>query len=59
MSGSYSEKGEMSGSYSEKREMMEIEIKFSKGRTDRILVYFGDDPEELAKVSVFLLYSSL
>lgn len=33
-----------------KTEMMEIEIKFNKGKTDRVLVHYGDDPEDLAKV---------
>jgi hypothetical protein len=32
------------------RVMMEIEIKFSKGRVDRVLVHHGDHPTALAKV---------
>jgi hypothetical protein len=45
-----------------KRFMMEIEIRFGKGRSDRIAVHYDDEPIELAKVecwtalySVFLL----
>eukprot|EP01038_Epipyxis_sp_PR26KG_P011579 gene11579-15507_t len=30
-------------------EMMEIEIKYNKGRSDTVLVNYGDDPAELAK----------
>mmetsp|Transcript_20828 Transcript_20828/g.34894 ORF Transcript_20828/g.34894 Transcript_20828/m.34894 type:complete len:1053 (+) Transcript_20828:50-3208(+) len=29
--------------------MMEIEIKFSRGRTDRVLVHYDDSPDDLAK----------
>jgi hypothetical protein len=32
--------------------MMEIEIKFGKGRSDRVQVHYGDDAGELAKVSL-------
>ena len=32
---------------------MEIEIKFGQGRTDRVLVHYGDDPLDLAQVLVF------
>jgi hypothetical protein len=31
--------------------MMEMEIQFSKGRVDRILVFYGDDPTQIAIVS--------
>jgi hypothetical protein len=31
--------------------MMEMEIQFSKGRVDRILVFYGDDPTQIATVS--------
>jgi len=31
--------------------MMEIEIKFGKGKTDHVSVHFGDDPQKLAEVS--------
>ena len=34
-----------------KRVMMEIEIKFGKGRSDRVMVHYNDDPEVLAMVS--------
>lgn len=34
----------------ELEEMMVIEINFGKDRSDEILVHFGDDPLELAKV---------
>jgi hypothetical protein len=36
--------------------MMEIEIKFGKGRSDNVLVYHGDDPMELAQVSSFSIF---
>lgn len=32
--------------------MMEIEIKFGKGKTDFIMVNYGDNPESLAEVSL-------
>jgi hypothetical protein len=35
--------------------MLEIEIKFSKGRSDRVLVHYGDDPIELAKVDFIII----
>lgn len=35
-----------------KRVMMEIEIKFGKGRSDRVQVHFDDDPAALADVSL-------
>ena len=36
--------------YTTSRLMMEIEIKFGKGRTDRVKIHYGDDPAQLAKV---------
>ncbi|RYH16314.1 hypothetical protein EON65_30295 [archaeon] len=32
------------------QEMMEIEIKFGKGKTDHVVVHYGDDPYSLAQV---------
>ena len=40
----------MTSSPNELEEMMAIEIHFGKGRKDIMLVHFGDDPQELAKV---------
>lgn len=37
-----------------KRLMMEIEIKFGKGRSDRVHVHYGDDPAELAMVGILV-----
>ena len=31
--------------------MMEMEIQFSKGRVDRILVFYGNEPTQIATVS--------
>lgn len=36
----------------EKRIMMEMEIQFSKGRTDRVLVHYDDDPAKIALVII-------
>lgn len=35
--------------------MMEIEIKFGKGRSDRVQVHFDDDPTQLADVRCSLV----
>lgn len=40
----------------ELEEMMVIEINFGKDRSDEILVHFGDDPEEIAKVLYCLIF---
>ena len=40
----------MSDLAEKKRVMMEIEIKFGQGRSDRVLVHFDDDAEILADV---------
>lgn len=45
----------MTDAIGNKVEMMEIEIKFSKGRSDRVLVHFGDDPTDLATVSAVVI----
>ena len=36
-----------------KQIIMEIEVKFGKGRCDQVTVHFGDDPTDLAKVIFF------
>lgn len=33
------------------QQMMEIEIKFAKGKVDYVIVHYGDDPITLAKVN--------
>jgi hypothetical protein len=38
-----------------KKQMMEIEISFGKGRSDHVLVHYGDDPYTLAKVFSIIL----
>lgn len=40
-----------------KRLMMEIEIKFGKGRSDRVQVHYGDDAEKLALVHLFCAFT--
>jgi hypothetical protein len=41
-------------SFEGRQQMMEIEIKFGKGKLDFVIVHYGDDPVMLAKVcSVF------
>jgi hypothetical protein len=35
---------------SDLQEMIEIEIKFGKGRTDHVIIHYGDDPFDVAQV---------
>lgn len=49
-----------SASSKQPEQMMEIEIKFAKGKVDFVIVHFGDDAISLAKVSLlFLCHSNL
>jgi hypothetical protein len=42
-------------SFEGRQQMMEIEIKFGKGKVDYVVVHYGDDPVMLAKVCACFL----
>jgi hypothetical protein len=46
-------------SFEGRQQMMEIEIKFGKGKVDFVIVHYGDDPVMLARVCSFFSVCSL